>query len=57
MKWKGPFEVKEWKGGNNNQIEVNRKVKTFYINLLKQTVDRDCVEITWMAGFPRRNSG
>ena len=35
MQWKGPCEVKLCKGGNNYQIEINRKAKTFHINLLK----------------------
>ena len=36
IQWKGPFEVKECKGGNNYKIEINQKMKTFYINVLKQ---------------------
>ena len=36
MQWKGLFEVKGCKGGNNYQIEVNRKMKMFCINLLKR---------------------
>ena len=50
MQWKGPFEVKRCKGGNNCQIEVNRKMKTFHINLLKQYVERDNVKMTATPG-------
>ena len=50
MQWKGLFEVKGRKGGNNYQIEVNRKMKTFHVNLLKQYVERDNVETTATPG-------
>ena len=50
MQWKGSFEVKGCKGGNNYQIEVNRKMKTFHVNLLKQFVERDNVETTATPG-------
>ena len=51
MQWKGPFEVKGCKGGNNYyQIEVNRKMKMFHINLLKQYVERENVEMTATPG-------
>ena len=55
MQWKDPFEVKGCEGGNNYQIEINRKLKTFYISLLKQYVERDNVEMTATPerqGFP-----
>ena len=58
--WKVPFEVKGSKGENNYQIKINRKMKTFYINLLKQYVERDNVEMTSTPGrrdFPRGESG
>ena len=55
IQWKGPFKVKGCKGGNNYQIEVNRKMKTFHVNLLKQYVERDSVEMTATPG--RRDSG
>ena len=35
MQWKGPFEIKGTKWGNNYQVEVNKKVKTYHINMLK----------------------
>ena len=57
MPWKDLFEIKGCEGGNNYQIEVNRKMKTFHINLLKQYVERDNVEMTTTPGlrdFPRR---
>ena len=50
MQWKGPFELKGCTGGNNYQIEINRKMKTYHINLLKQYVERDNVEMTAMRG-------
>ena len=50
VQWKGPFEVKGCKGKNNCQIEVNQKIKTFHINLLKQYVERDYVEMTATPG-------
>ena len=53
MQWKGPFEVKGCKGGNNYQIEINRKLKTFYISLLKKYVESYNVEMTATPG--RRN--
>ena len=46
MQWKGTFEVKVCKGGNNYQIDICRKTKTFHINLLKQYVETDNVEMT-----------
>ena len=46
MQWKGPFEFKGCKRGNNYQIEVSRKMKTIYINLLKQFVESDNVDMT-----------
>ena len=56
--WKVPFEVKGSKGENNYQIKINRKIKTFLINLLKQYVERDNVEMTSTPGrrdFPGGN--
>ena len=46
MQWKNLFEVERCKDGNNYQIEINRKMKTFNINLLKQYAKRDNVEMT-----------
>ena len=40
MQWKGPFEIKGIKWGNNYQVEVNKKVKTYHINMLKLYVER-----------------
>ena len=31
MQWKGLLEVKGCKGGNNYQIELNKKMKTFQV--------------------------
>ena len=50
MQRKGPFKVKRCKKGNNYQIEVNRKMKTLHINLLKQYVERVNVEMTATPG-------
>ena len=50
MQWKCPFKVKECKGGDIYQIEINRKMKTFHINLLKQYVEMDSVEVTATLG-------
>ena len=48
IQWKGPFEVKwcKWCKGNNYQIKINQKMKTVYINPLKQYVERKKVEMT-----------
>ena len=40
MQWKGPFEIKGCKGGNNYVIEINRRVRTYHINMLKLYVER-----------------
>ena len=36
MQWKGPLKVKGCKVRNNYKIKINRKMRTFHINLLKQ---------------------
>lgn len=41
MHWKGPFSVKEVCGQNDYRIEVNDKVKTYHINMLKEYVERE----------------
>ena len=54
MQWKDPFEVKRCKEKNNYQIEINREMKTFHINLLKEYVERDNVKMTatpWRRDF------
>ena len=50
MQWKGPFEVKGIKWGNNYQVEVNEKVKTYHINMLKLNVERGRIEETATPG-------
>ena len=50
MQWKGPFEIKGTKWGNNYQVEVNKKVKTYHINMLKVYVDRGRIEETATPG-------
>ena len=60
IKWKGPFEVNGYIGGNNYQIKINRKLKTFHINLLKQYVEKENVEMTATSGrrdFPGETRG
>ena len=60
MQWKGPFEVKGCRRGNNYQIEVSRKMKTFHVNLLKHYVERNNVEMTATPGrqdFPGNSGG
>ena len=39
MQWKDRFEIKGTKWGNNYQVEVNKKVKTYHINMLKFCVE------------------
>ena len=46
MQWKGPFEIKGTKWGNNYQVEANKKVKTCHINMLKLYVERGRIEET-----------
>ena len=53
MQWKGPFEIKGTKWGNNYQVEVNKKAKTYHINKLKLYVEKGRIEETATPG--RRN--
>ena len=46
----GPFEIEETKWGNNYQGEVNKKVKTYHINMLKLYVERGRIEETATPG-------
>ena len=50
MLWKGPFEIKGIKWGNNYQVEVNKKVSTHHINMLKLYVERGRIEVTATPG-------
>ena len=50
MQWKGPFEIKGTKWGSNYQVEVNKKVKTYHINMLKVYVERGRIEETATPG-------
>ena len=50
MQTKGPFEIKETKWVNNYQIEVNKKVKTYHISMLKLYVERGRIEETATPG-------
>ena len=47
---KGPFEIKGTKWGNIYQVEVNKKVKTYHINILKLYVERGRIEETATPG-------
>ena len=51
MQWKSTFKFKECKGGNNYQNKINKKMKTFHINLFKQYVKRANVEMTATPGW------
>ena len=50
MQWKGPFEIKVSKWKNNYQVEVNKKVKTHHVNMLKLYVERGRIEETATPG-------
>ena len=50
MQWKGPFEIKGTKWVNNYQVEINKKVKTYHINMLKLYVERGRIEETATLG-------
>ena len=50
MQWKGPFEIKGTKRGNNYQVEVNKKVKTYHTNILKLYVEKGRIEETATPG-------
>ena len=49
MQWKGPFEIKGTKWGNNYRVKVNKK-KTYHINMLKLYVERGRIEETATPG-------
>ena len=52
MQWKGPYEIMSRCGkGNDYQVEVNRKMKTFYTNMLKKYIER-----ADQKGAPQQNS-
>ena len=50
LKWKGPFEIKGTRWGNNYQVEVNNKVNAYHINMLKLYVERGGIEETATPG-------
>ena len=62
MQWKDPFEIKGTKWGNNYQVEVNKKVKTYHINMFKLYAERGRIEKTAtpgrrdIPGEPRRET-
>ena len=52
MQWKGPYEIMSRCGkGNDYRVEVNKKVKTFYANMLKKYIKRADQD-----GAPQQNS-
>ena len=57
MQWKGPFEIKGTKWGNNYQAEVNKKVKTYHINMLKLYVERGRSATPGRRDIPREPRG
>ena len=60
MQWKGLFEIKGTKWENNYHVEVNKKVKTYHINMLKLYVERGSIEETATPGqrdIPREPRG
>ena len=50
MQWKGSFEIKGTNWGNNYQVEVNKEVKTYHVNMLKLYVERGRIEETTTPG-------
>ena len=46
MQWKGPLEIK----GNNYQVKVKKKVKTYHINMLKLHVKKGRIDETATPG-------
>ena len=50
MQCEGPFEIKGTKWENNYQVEVNKKVMTYHINMLKLYVERGRIEETATPG-------
>ena len=52
MQWKGSYEIMSRCGkGNDYWVEVNKKVKTFYANMLKKYIERADQD-----GAPQQNS-
>ena len=41
MQWRGPYIDKGCQGGDNYQIEINRKTRNYHINMLKRYVEMD----------------
>ena len=50
MQWKGPFEIKGTKWGNNYLVDVNNKVKTYHVIMLKLYVEKVRIEETATPG-------
>ena len=52
MQWKGPYEIMSSCGKSNDyHVEVNKKVKTFYANMLRKYIERADQD-----GAPQQNS-
>ncbi|XP_041467568.1 uncharacterized protein LOC121417899 [Lytechinus variegatus] len=43
MQWQGPYEIKQKVGRCDVRIEVNGRLKTYHVNLLKKYIDRSGV--------------
>ena len=40
LKWRGPFVVEKCGNGNNYGVEVNKRIKTYHVNMLKPYFER-----------------
>ena len=50
LQCKVSFEIKGTKWGNNYQVEVNKKMKTYHINMLNLYVERGRIDETAAPG-------
>ena len=40
LHWRGPFVVERCGNGNNYGVEVNKRIKTYHVNMLKPYFER-----------------
>ena len=40
LQWRGPFVVERCGNGNNYGVEVNKRIKTYHVNMLKPYFER-----------------
>ena len=40
LQWRGPFVVERCGSGNNYGVEVNKRIKTYHVNMLKPYFER-----------------